>query len=169
FPFETKKSVLRFRCLERARFPSWYFVSFVVYGLKRHEPRRTRSNTKESKPPEYHISVLSEIAQSLFPPSSRPPAEAGIFLAGSHPIGGSMAAVKITVRKNGPYRVEAPEGSIELVDADGNKYDLTGKPAFSLCRCGASVNKPFCDGTHSKMGFQAAEAAVKKSEESAQP
>jgi CDGSH-type Zn-finger protein len=80
-----------------------------------------------------------------------------------------MTAVKITVRKNGPYRVEAPEGSIELVDADGNKYDLTGKPAFSLCRCGASVNKPFCDGTHSKMGFQAAEAAVKKSEEGTQP
>ena len=40
-----------------------------------------------------------------------------------------MPAIKITVRKNGPYRVEAPEGSVELVDADGNKYDLTGKPA----------------------------------------
>jgi CDGSH-type Zn-finger protein len=79
-----------------------------------------------------------------------------------------MAAVKITVRKNGPYRVEAPEGSVELVDADGNKYDLTGKPASSPCRCGGSVNKPFCDGTHSKMGFQAAEAAVKKSEEGSQ-
>jgi CDGSH-type Zn-finger protein len=77
-----------------------------------------------------------------------------------------MAGVKITVRKNGPYRVEDPEGLIELVDADGNKYDLTGKPAFSLCRCGASVNKPFCDGTHSKLGFQAAESAVKKAEES---
>jgi CDGSH-type Zn-finger protein len=76
-----------------------------------------------------------------------------------------MSAVKITVRKNGPYRVEAPEGSIELVDADGNPYNLTGKPAFSLCRCGASVNKPFCDGTHSKMGFEAAEAAVKASEQ----
>jgi CDGSH-type Zn-finger protein len=80
-----------------------------------------------------------------------------------------MAAVKITVRKNGPYRVEASEGSIELVDADGNKYDLTGKPAFSLCRCGASVNKPFCDGTHSKLGFQAAESAVKKEEEANKP
>lgn len=77
-----------------------------------------------------------------------------------------MAGVKITVRKNGPYRVEDPEGLIELVDADGNKYDLIGKPAFSLCRCGASVNKPFCDGTHSKLGFQAAESAVKKAEES---
>ncbi len=77
-----------------------------------------------------------------------------------------MAQVKITVRKNGPYRVEAPEGSLELVDADGNRYDLTGKPAFSLCRCGGSVNKPFCDGTHTRIGFQAAEAAVKAAEES---
>lgn len=74
-------------------------------------------------------------------------------------------AVKITVRKNGPFRVEAPEGEVELVDADGNKYDLTGKPIFSLCRCGGSVIKPFCDGTHSKIGFQAAELAVKKAEE----
>lgn len=73
-----------------------------------------------------------------------------------------MAQVKITCRPNGPYRVEAPEGSIELLNPDGTPIDLTGKTAFSLCRCGASVNKPFCDGTHSKIGFQAAEAAVKK-------
>ena len=73
-----------------------------------------------------------------------------------------MAQVKITVRPNGPYRVEAPEGTVELVDVNGNKFDLTGKPAFSLCRCGGSVNKPFCDGTHSKIGFQGAELAVKK-------
>jgi CDGSH-type Zn-finger protein len=72
-----------------------------------------------------------------------------------------MPEIKITARRNGPYRVEAPEGSVELVDADGNKYDLTGKPAFSLCRCGGSVNKPFCDGTHSKIGFQGAESAVR--------
>ena len=78
-----------------------------------------------------------------------------------------MAQVKITVRRNGPFRVEAPEGTIELVDADGNPYDLTGKTAFSLCRCGGSVNKPFCDGTHSQIGFQAAEAAVKKIDEAA--
>jgi CDGSH-type Zn-finger protein len=75
-----------------------------------------------------------------------------------------MAQVKITVRPNGPYRVEAPEGPVELVDAYGNHFDLTGKPAFSLCRCGGSVNKPFCDGTHSRIGFQAAELAVKKAE-----
>lgn len=71
-----------------------------------------------------------------------------------------MADVKITIRPNGPYRVECPEGAVELVDAHGTKYNLAGKTAFSLCRCGASVNKPFCDGTHSKIGFQAAEAAV---------
>jgi CDGSH-type Zn-finger protein len=76
-----------------------------------------------------------------------------------------MAQVKITVRPNGPYRVEAPEGSIDLVDANGTPYDLAtkvkeGRLAFSLCRCGGSVSKPYCDGTHSKIGFQAAEAAV---------
>jgi len=69
-----------------------------------------------------------------------------------------MPDVKITVRPNGPYRVEGP---VTLVDHEGKEWDLTGKPAFSLCRCGASVNKPFCDGTHSKIGFQAAEAAVR--------
>jgi CDGSH-type Zn-finger protein len=72
-----------------------------------------------------------------------------------------MSQVKITVRPNGPFRVDDPDSLVELVDANGNKFDLTGRPAFSLCRCGASVNKPFCDGTHSKIGFQAAEAAVK--------
>ena len=81
-----------------------------------------------------------------------------------------MADVKITVRRNGPLRVEAAPGSIEIVDADGNQYDLSakmkeGKLAFSLCRCGGSVNKPFCDGTHSRIGFQAAEAAVKASDQ----
>jgi CDGSH-type Zn-finger protein len=75
-----------------------------------------------------------------------------------------MSAVKITIKPNGPYRVEAPEGAVELVDAAGNKYDLTGKTGFSLCRCGGSVNKPFCDGSHSKIGFQGAELAVKKAE-----
>jgi CDGSH-type Zn-finger protein len=69
-------------------------------------------------------------------------------------------AVKITMRPNGPYKVEDPDGVIELIDPTGKKIDLTGKPVIALCRCGASVNKPFCDGTHSKIGFQAAEAAV---------
>jgi CDGSH-type Zn-finger protein len=73
-----------------------------------------------------------------------------------------MAEVKITIKRNGPYRVEGP---VTLVDADGHEYDLTGKAVFSLCRCGGSVTKPFCDGTHSRIGFQGAESAVKVAEE----
>ena len=80
-----------------------------------------------------------------------------------------MAQVKITVRDNGPYRVEAPEGTIELVDANGNVYNIAGKPAFSLCRCGGSVNKPFCDGSHSRIGFQGAERAVAEAEKQEPP
>jgi CDGSH-type Zn-finger protein len=49
---------------------------------------------------------------------------------------------------------------VDVVDAEGNKYDTTGKPAFSLCRCGASANRPFCDGSH-KASFQAPDTAVK--------
>jgi CDGSH-type Zn-finger protein len=75
-----------------------------------------------------------------------------------------MPELKIKVRTNGPYLVDASQCPVELVDADGNKYDLTGKQNFALCRCGGSVNKPFCDGSHSKIGFQGAESAVKRSE-----
>jgi CDGSH-type Zn-finger protein len=72
-----------------------------------------------------------------------------------------MTQVKITVRKNGPLRIEDPNGMVEIVDADGNKYDTTGKTAFSLCRCGASANRPFCDGSHNKIEFQSPETAIK--------
>ena len=68
-----------------------------------------------------------------------------------------MAAVTITVRKDASYKVE---GDVLLVDHEGNVIPIpTTKPFFSLCRCGASTNKPFCDGTHTKIGFRAAEAA----------
>ena len=66
-----------------------------------------------------------------------------------------MADVSITVRNNGPYLVS---GSVNLKDADGTSY--TVKETFALCRCGGSTTKPFCDGTHSKTGFEAAERAV---------
>jgi CDGSH-type Zn-finger protein len=79
-----------------------------------------------------------------------------------------MADIKITIKPNGPYRVEGDLSKLELLDANGAAYDLTGKLGVSLCRCGASVKKPFCDGTHSKIGFQAAEAAVAKEEQKPQ-
>jgi CDGSH-type Zn-finger protein len=59
--------------------------------------------------------------------------------------------VKITVRPNGPFRVEGP---ISLVDVNGQEWDLTGKPAISLCRCGLSSKRPFCDGTHGREGWK---------------
>ena len=70
-------------------------------------------------------------------------------------------AIKITAIRNGPYSVTGDLNELEITDTDGQRYDLTGKQKISLCRCGGSVNKPFCDGQHSKIGFQAAEAAVK--------
>lgn len=57
--------------------------------------------------------------------------------------------VQLKVRDNGSILVT---GEVELVDADGNLF--TTKERFSLCRCGASNNKPFCDGSHRKIGFQ---------------
>jgi len=75
-----------------------------------------------------------------------------------------MAQVTITVKKNGSLRVDDPNSVIEMVDGDGNKYDLTGKTAFSLCRCGASANRPFCDGSHKRIDFQSPDSAIKTPE-----
>jgi len=60
--------------------------------------------------------------------------------------------VKISARPNGPYLIE---GECEVYDPSGKKLDTTGKPKIALCRCGHSSTKPFCDGTHNKVGFQA--------------
>jgi CDGSH-type Zn-finger protein len=64
----------------------------------------------------------------------------------------------ITVRQNGPYLVEGDD--VHLVDWNGNEYRPVNRVRFALCRCGGSTTKPFCDGTHSHVGFRAAEAAV---------
>jgi 3-phenylpropionate/trans-cinnamate dioxygenase ferredoxin subunit len=68
----------------------------------------------------------------------------------------------IRVRQNGPYRVDGDD--VIVVDWNGNPYTIEKRP-IALCRCGGSTTKPFCDGTHSKIGFQAAEAAVPGSED----
>jgi CDGSH-type Zn-finger protein len=69
--------------------------------------------------------------------------------------------IEITATKDGPYRVRGDLAELNLTDANGNAYDLAGKKAVFLCRCGGSTTKPFCDGEHSKIGFQAAEEAVR--------
>ncbi|MDQ3556614.1 MAG: CDGSH iron-sulfur domain-containing protein [Gemmatimonadota bacterium] len=72
-----------------------------------------------------------------------------------------MADVVIKVNKNGPLIVDGP---VRLVDSEGNEYRGLAGRKLALCRCGASINKPFCDGTHSKLGFAAAERAVREAE-----
>lgn len=56
-----------------------------------------------------------------------------------------MASTKITVLSNGSLKID---GDFEIVDKDGAVYDLGGSTIVSLCRCGRSANKPFCDGSH---------------------
>lgn len=56
-----------------------------------------------------------------------------------------MAATKITVNSNGSLKID---GDFEIVDAQGNVYGLQGRTLVSICRCGMSKNKPFCDGSH---------------------
>ena len=72
-----------------------------------------------------------------------------------------MTEVRITATEDGPYSVKGP---FRLIDADGNEYDIGDRKRVALCRCGGSTTKPFCDGTHSRIGFEAAERAVAASE-----
>ncbi len=58
---------------------------------------------------------------------------------------------KITVVNNGPIRIE---GDFWIVDAEGREFGLAGRKRISLCRCGLSEDKPFCDGKHGVRGFE---------------
>lgn len=60
-------------------------------------------------------------------------------------------AIKITVNNNGSLRIE---GDVEICDASGKPFGLAGRTVVGLCRCGASANKPFCDGSHRPANFQ---------------
>ena len=73
--------------------------------------------------------------------------------------GAAPARLRAGLEVNGPVRI---------VDADGNEYDTAGQAVIALRRCGGSTNKPFCDGTHSKIGFSAASRAVQQAEEQGQ-
>jgi len=56
-----------------------------------------------------------------------------------------MSKTKITVHNNGPIRLE---GDFEILDKNGNAYDSGGREIVSICRCGLSKKKPFCDSAH---------------------
>lgn len=64
-----------------------------------------------------------------------------------------MASTRITVSDNGPLRIE---GDFEIVDQEGRPFGIAGRSRVSLCRCGQSANKPFCDGAHKSCGFASA-------------
>jgi CDGSH-type Zn-finger protein len=66
-------------------------------------------------------------------------------------------ATQITIKNNGSIRVE---GDFQILDGAGNVFDLQGKTAISLCRCGESANKPFCDGAHKTCGFVSEVSAI---------
>ena len=68
-----------------------------------------------------------------------------------------MSDLTIRVRPNGPYVID---GAVRIVDAEGNTFPINrDKPMIALCRCGASGNRPFCDGAHKICGFVADEKA----------
>jgi len=67
----------------------------------------------------------------------------------------------ITPKPNGPLIVEGP---VRIMSADGTEIPVPprkdGTPAqvVVLCRCGSSATKPFCDGSHRRIGFNSAAA-----------
>ena len=65
---------------------------------------------------------------------------------------------RIRLRQNGPYLIE--DADVQIVDWEGQEYAIDRRPV-ALCRCGGSARKPFCDGTHRTIGFQASEGARK--------
>ena len=76
---------------------------------------------------------------------------AGVPMLSSGFVQEGRMATKITVNNNGPLRVE---GDFQICDPQGNAFGLAGRTVISLCRCGHSANKPFCDGAHNAAGFR---------------
>lgn len=73
-----------------------------------------------------------------------------------------QGAVVIKTVDNGPYQIKGP---IQVVDHDNNTYELGPGRTRLLCRCGHSGRKPFCDGSHAKIGFQARERSTTDAEQ----
>ncbi len=67
-----------------------------------------------------------------------------------------MSDVVVKLMKNGPILLS---GSFTLQDSEGNAIDTGDKDTVALCRCGATKNSPFCDGSHKSCGFQSGESA----------
>jgi CDGSH-type Zn-finger protein len=70
-----------------------------------------------------------------------------------------MPELEIRYAARGPYLIKGP---LVVVAPDGERSEIEAGKTAALCRCGASTTKPFCDGTHSRIGFLAAESAVEE-------
>jgi CDGSH-type Zn-finger protein len=79
----------------------------------------------------------------------------------------------IKVRENGPYAIDVTTGDFVLLDHNNQPIPIPplkpGKTSVTLCRCGASVKKPFCDGTHSRIGFIGAQEAAQQFDQQTAP
>ena len=75
-----------------------------------------------------------------------------------------MSQTTVEVTENGPYKLTGP---VSVLDHAGQPVETPEGKAIFLCRCGGSTNKPFCDGTHSKIGFDGAARAVAEAESGA--
>ena len=62
-----------------------------------------------------------------------------------------MSETRITINNDGSIRIE---GDFAIYDQQGGQFGLAGRTVIGLCRCGQSQNKPFCDGSHARTGFQ---------------
>jgi CDGSH-type Zn-finger protein len=71
-------------------------------------------------------------------------------------VGKAVLKTRVTPYRNGPYLIRGP---FLLTDQDGNQIEIN-RPVVALCRCGRSQNRPFCDGTHKAIGFQAESGLV---------
>jgi len=74
---------------------------------------------------------------------------------------GELPEIRISVRPNGPYRVF---GNVRMFDDDGNEFVLPEGQWYTLCRCGHSENKPFCDSAHKTCDFHPETRAVQTAE-----
>jgi len=70
----------------------------------------------------------------------------------------SDGRARITPYRNGPYLIRGP---FTLVDQDGEEIEVRRR-TVALCRCGRSQTRPFCDGTHKAIGFEAESGATQR-------
>ena len=73
-----------------------------------------------------------------------------IFIFGLRVLPSLYMSTKVSVLNDGPIRIE---GDFAILDPTGAAFGLAGRTVISLCRCGQSANKPFCDGAHARTGF----------------